>query len=102
MAYTCCSDIIDCRVSDKVYVYRKKIVDANGNINKNMVGIVVRIDQEMDEDWTGTDYLNYKVEILMRNGETIYISDDKTRPFFRKYEFITLKDLKEKHNIEIV
>ncbi|MEA0563267.1 hypothetical protein [Lysinibacillus irui] len=100
MVYTKYSDLIDCKVQDKVYVYKNNIED-NISINQDMIGIVEAIEQKIDEDWLGMDFLTYKVTIKFNNGQRIKIVDEITKPLFRKYEFITLKDLKNKYNIDI-
>lgn len=38
-------------------------------------------------------YIDYDVTIKMKNGQKIEIRDNRRKPFFRKYEFITLNDL---------
>lgn len=101
MEYSHYSERIPCVVGDKVYVYRKRDFEKSGTVDKNMIGTVEIIEQEPYEEWDGMQYLTYKAVIKMKNGERITIKDDGTRPFFRKYEFITLNDLKEKYNIEI-
>jgi len=99
MAYTMYSDLIECEINDKVYVY-------NGwrslkKIDCNMVGTVKSFRQSLKEEWDGMEYLSYSISITMRNGRIIKIRDDQNIPFLRKYEFITLEDLRKNHNINI-
>ncbi|MFX3633720.1 MAG: hypothetical protein ACE3L7_25545 [Candidatus Pristimantibacillus sp.] len=101
MGYTSYSERIDCNVNDKVYVYTKDIFDKDGKINEDMIGVVESFEQEVDEAWDGMQYLSYTADIRLKNGEPIKIKDDSARPFFRKHEFITAKDLKRIYNIEI-
>ena len=93
--YDCYSDLIDCNNRDKVYIYNKNIFEKN-KIAINKIGTIETITQSIKEDWLNTGYLNYIVKIQLYNGEKITIKDENQEPFFRKYEFITLRDLKEK------
>gem|GEM_PF-3401814 len=90
--YNCYSDFIDCKNGDKVYVYHKNIFDKNNEINKSMFGTIISFNQFKDEDWICSEYLHYEAIIELPNGKKIKI--DAETNFFRKYEFITLKDLK--------
>lgn len=101
MEYSQYSERIPCEVGDKVYVYRKRDFVKTGTINENMVGTIEFLDQQTDEAWDGMQYLTYTVVIKLSDDTRITIKDDGTRPILRKYEFITLSDLKEKYNIEI-
>ncbi|MDC6267373.1 hypothetical protein [Lysinibacillus fusiformis] len=98
MVYTEYSDLINCKVNDQVYVYQNKIED-NLDINPDMIGVVETFEQKIDEDWLGMEYLTYRISIRLKNNKVVKIVDDRTKPLFRKYEFITLKDLNEKYNI---
>lgn len=102
MAYTIYSHPIDCTVDDKVLVYKKDIFNKNGSINKDMIGIVKKIEQYEYEDAFGSEYLSYRVEIKMKNGEIIVIKDNKQKTFFRRHEFITLKDLNNLKKISTI
>lgn len=92
-------------INDKVYVYRNKIFPLNivkntdiheiiDNLDEGMFGIITDI-----KLWENTDlvydYDCYKVTIRLNNGKTIKIKDKFTHVLFRRYEFITLKDLQE-------
>lgn len=93
--------LIDCKEGDHVLVYTKSIFDQSRRINKDMIGIVESFIQDIDEDWIGMEYLSYSASIRMKGGQLIKIKDEHSHTLFRKYEFITLKELKEKYNIEI-
>lgn len=95
MTYTIYSDSIDCTVNDKVLVYKKNILNESGLINEDMVGIIEKVEQKECEDFFGSVYLSYKVQIRMKSGQKIVIKDTGQAPFFRKYEFITLRDLEK-------
>lgn len=95
MAYTIYSDPIDCVANDKVLVYKKNIFNESGLINEDMVGIIEKIEQTEDENFWGSVYLSYKVQIRMKSDQKIVIKDPGQTPFFRKYEFITLRDLEK-------
>jgi hypothetical protein len=99
--YSTYSDLIDCNVGDKVYVYSGEVVGKSGNINSNMIGTVEYIEQKLDSDWMGFEYLSYHVEIRLNNGLSITIKDEDAQPKNRQYEFITLKDLRENYGIEV-
>jgi hypothetical protein len=99
--YSTYSDLIDCKVGDKVYVYNDKVVGKSGNINPNMIGTVEYIEQDLNEDWMGFEYLTYHVEIMLNNGLSMTIKDEDAQPKNRQYEFITLKDLRVNYGIEI-
>ncbi|MNB79506.1 hypothetical protein D3C75_262410 [compost metagenome] len=101
MEYSQYSELIDCIVGDSVYVYRTRDFEKSGAIDENMIGTIESMEQETNEEWDGMQYLTYKAVVKMKDGEIVTIKDDGSRPFFRKYEFITLKDLRNKYNIEI-
>lgn len=100
ITYTKRSDIIDCKVNDKVYVYKKDI-PVDGIIDIEMIGTVESIEQKKVDDWLADEYLFYHVTIKMNNGNIITIDDDYNKILFRKYEFITLNDLKKLYNIDV-
>lgn len=93
-------NLIDCKINDLVYVYKNKIEDYL-EIDKEMIGVVEDIKQYIDTDWIGMNYLIYQIRIKLKNGQEIKIVDNRTKDFFRKYEFITIKDLKRLYNIDI-
>lgn len=101
MTYDKYSPLIDCKKNDKVYVYTKSVLKNDGEINKSNVGIVESIEQSINEDWMGVEYLEYTVVIKMKDGKIITIEDDIRKPFFRKYEFITLRDLEKMYAVKI-
>ncbi|AGK97416.1 hypothetical protein [Clostridium pasteurianum] len=91
-------------IGDKVYVYHNKIFPFNivkntdiheviANLDEGMFGVVTDIKRWENTDLV-YDYDCYKATIRLNNGKTVKIKDKYTHVLFRRYEFITLKDLK--------
>ena len=90
--------LLSCKVNDEVYVYEAKLFKENFIINKNMTGKIINLNQEIYEDFVGMQSLQYIVVIKLEDGKEITIKDINSQPFFRKYEFILLKDLQKMIN----
>jgi len=90
--------LLDCKTNDEVYVYKDELFKENFIINKNMIGKIMILNQEIYEDFVGMQSLQYVVVIKLENGKEITIKDINSQPFFRKYEFILLKDLQKMIN----
>lgn len=88
--------LFNCKVGDKVYVYKKKLLQENDfTINKDLIGTIIDFEQRPWSDVDDFEYLGYKATIEFKNGKTICIKDRYNKPFFKVYSFILLEDLKE-------
>jgi hypothetical protein len=86
---------LDCKIGDKVYVYSKKLFKDGFMIDQDMIGEIIDLNQEIYEDFLNMEHLKYSVLIRLKNDKQITIEDELSLSFFRKYDFITLKELKQ-------
>lgn len=96
-------DYINCKVGDIVYVYKIIILNNTFKIDNNMLGTIIEISQEKEDDWLGMTCLRFKAKIKLPNSKTIRVNDNML-PFI-SYNFITIKDLNEllkSHKLESV
>lgn len=80
--------ILDISINDRIYVYKKKLLDGEFGIVKNIL-------QRVIEDALGMQFLEYKIEVILESGKEVKLKSDS---IFRKYNFISEKEFKEEIN----
>jgi ATP:corrinoid adenosyltransferase len=86
---------LTCGVGDKVYVYKKKLFKGDFTLDSAMFGEIIDLEQRVSEDYMNMEQLHYTATIKLQSGKTIIIEDEFNMALFRKYDFITLKELRE-------
>ncbi|MCB2293582.1 hypothetical protein LGK95_08610 [Clostridium algoriphilum] len=84
------------KIDDKVYVYKKKEYEKSDfTLDEDFIGTIVEFKQQIWDDFFEDEYVGYTAIIELKNGKRMCIKDEENRPFFKKYSFILLKDLKK-------